>query len=437
MSFLLLDPADCAPLRVGSRIQQLESRMLRWLDPKTRTPSGLRVRESNNSSRKLLRWLDLTTGAGFTQSVVGSHYSHPLCICAHELRWWDPTARTLRAFVHANPSTQVPKTLRQLDPTASALFPTACGHPTTQLPKVLQRLDPAARALCVCVRASNNDPTTHLLFAAVCTKDALAVGSHRLWPLVWIPPPAHPLLLRAGIRQPRLQDVSAVGSHYPALFQWLNPPGPRRPFVCGLPLATFFPQSQWKRLQLQLPRLQTSTPLIIKGHYSSDVLPPQFSDNIQCRHKTKILAKAAQRRAIAKEAKTKKILVTQDETTDDDDDSDSSYADDSSVSSRSTVSTVSHISHASSDAEPVDGTNAVMRGLHSVLPANEHLAVLAQDADLWASKWGGIAGWIHMEHSEHLVPQLDTHRERGRTIIGDLRHLAYGGELPLDHVWLG
>ncbi|KAJ7624180.1 hypothetical protein B0H17DRAFT_1151309 [Mycena rosella] len=157
------------------------------------------------------------------------------------------------------------------------------------------------------------------------------------------------------------------------------------------------------------------------------------------RNRENILAKAAKNRALKKELKQNEIPFIQQEEpehTSREDVSDSSYDNMSSDSADSTNLTPSQMSHASSDAEPVNGISAVLHRQNSKMPAMERVAILAQDCDLWRSKWGGIPNWIAIEYADNLLYRLDRHRQRGRDIIAEIAVLSYSPDLPSDPLLL-
>ncbi|KAJ7849339.1 hypothetical protein B0H13DRAFT_2674749 [Mycena leptocephala] len=183
----------------------------------------------------------------------------------------------------------------------------------------------------------------------------------------------------------------------------------------------------------------------MSGLEQNQSYPPQKQTNKHQRYyeknKEKILAKLKEKRTLAKAAKANEIsFVDETNGSSEDDASDSSYKPHSDTSHRGSDSdsdiSDSTTSHASSDAEPLHGIQAVFRRFRSKVPAMERLAIIAQDADLWAAKWGGIPNWLALDYSEELVIHLDIHRDRGRQIVDDVFDFSYATDLPTESVWL-
>ncbi|KAJ7773682.1 hypothetical protein DFH07DRAFT_767622 [Mycena maculata] len=146
------------------------------------------------------------------------------------------------------------------------------------------------------------------------------------------------------------------------------------------------------------------------------------------KNKAKILLKAAQNRALKK--LEDQIALQSDQ--DDEFDSDTSYhtseteqdCDDTTANSDSDQDSNS-LSHASSEAQPLEGMDTLTHRLNSKLPYIERLAVISQDADLWASKWGGLTNWNSLDESQHLTPHLMIHRERVIITYSALEYCNY------------
>lgn len=115
-----------------------------------------------------------------------------------------------------------------------------------------------------------------------------------------------------------------------------------------------------------------------------------------------------------------------------DSDSDSDYQ----ASEESELDSMSEMSHASSEAPHSTKQEQIQQSMHSKLSTIERLAVLSQDADLWAKKWGGLSHWLYLEYSEERVSHLANHRDYGRAIIDALSDLSCTTELPEDKAWI-